>query len=131
MPVLLPGKMIVLADQGSRLEPLATEWMLVPDFFDSICQRISPFSQVDLLSSRVSARLPRLPTNQPLSLFVGRESIQVCGRDSSSFHLPSSSSVDSLSGARASSSSSSGFLQKDPVQKPAGPSRVSPVLYFP
>ena len=33
-------------------------------------------------------------------------------------------------GVRDSSPSSSGFLQKDPVQKPTGPSCVSPALYF-
>ena len=57
VPVHIQGKMNVLADQGSRLEPLATEWMLDPDLFGSICQRIFPFPQVDLFASRATARL--------------------------------------------------------------------------
>ena len=58
VPFHIPGKMNVLADQGSRLEPLATEWMLDPELFESLCQRILPFPQVDLFATRVTARLP-------------------------------------------------------------------------
>ena len=58
VPAHIQGSLNVLADQGSRQVPLATEWMLDPDFFESICLRISPFPQVDLFATRVTARLP-------------------------------------------------------------------------
>ena len=58
IPYHIPGWRNVLADQGSRMEPLATEWMLDAGVFDSLCDRLSPFPQVDMFATRVTARLP-------------------------------------------------------------------------
>ena len=49
--------MNVLADQVSRLEPLASEWILDPTLFEFSCLRIFPFSQVDLVAAGATARL--------------------------------------------------------------------------
>ena len=59
VPVHIQGSLNVLADQGSRQVPLATERMLDPDLFESICLRIFPFPKVDLFSTRTTARLSR------------------------------------------------------------------------
>ena len=59
IPYHIPGKCNVLADQGFRMEPLGTEWMLDAGVFDSLCHLFSPFLQVDLFATRVTARLPR------------------------------------------------------------------------
>ena len=58
IPYHIPGNRNILADQGSRMEPLGTEWMLDPDIFESLCNRILPFPQVDMFATRVTARLP-------------------------------------------------------------------------
>jgi len=58
IPYHIPGNRNILADQGSRMEPLGTEWMLDPDIFESLINRITPFPQVDLFATRVTARLP-------------------------------------------------------------------------
>ena len=57
VPVHIPGSRNVLADQGSRQVPLSTEWMLDPDLFESICQKVFPFPQIDLFATRATARL--------------------------------------------------------------------------
>ena len=56
MPVHIPGKINVLADQGSRQEPLATDGTLDPNLFGSISLRFSLFPQVDLFASRATSR---------------------------------------------------------------------------
>ena len=58
IPYHIPGNRNILADQGSRMEPLGTEWMLDPDIFESLFNRVTPFPQVDLFATRVTARLP-------------------------------------------------------------------------
>ena len=40
VPAHIPGIQNVLAEQGSRLEPLSTEWMLDSELLESICLRI-------------------------------------------------------------------------------------------
>ena len=57
--------MNILAVQGSRLEPLATEVMHDPDLFEPICRRIFPFPQVDLFATRATARLSRYISPYP------------------------------------------------------------------
>ena len=58
IPYHIPGKRNVLADQGSRREHLGMEWMVDAGVFDSLCHRLSPFPQIDLFATRVTARLP-------------------------------------------------------------------------
>ena len=48
VPVHIPGKLNVVADQGSRQGPTSTEWMLDPWSFESICQEFPIFPTVVL-----------------------------------------------------------------------------------
>ena len=57
VPVHIPGKLNVVADQGSRQGPISTEWMLDPESFESICQEFPFFPTVDLFATRATSRL--------------------------------------------------------------------------
>ena len=57
VPRHLPGRLNVLADQGSRTDPVSTEWSLDGGTFDWLCTKAGPF-QVDLFATRFNCRLP-------------------------------------------------------------------------
>ena len=57
VPVHIPGKLNVVADQGSRQGPTSTEWMLDPWSFESICQEFPIFPTVVLFCMRATSRL--------------------------------------------------------------------------
>ena len=64
IPRHLQGVMNVLADQGSRLKPVATEWMLDQKTFASILAKF-PGLQVDLFATRFNNRLPTFVSPYP------------------------------------------------------------------
>ena len=57
IPKHLCGALNVLADQGSRSEPIATEWSLDSETFAWVASEFGPF-QVDLFATRENHQLP-------------------------------------------------------------------------
>ena len=52
----LPGRLNVLADQASRVEPVSTEWSLDDSTFGWLSREYGPF-QVDLFATHLNAKL--------------------------------------------------------------------------
>ena len=52
----LPGRLNVLADQASRVEPVSTEWSLDDFTFGWLSREYGPF-QVDLFATHLNAKL--------------------------------------------------------------------------
>ena len=57
--VHISGCLNVLADQGSRVGPITTEWCLDPESFDWIFHQFPCFPQVDLFATRANSRFSR------------------------------------------------------------------------
>merc|ERR1712121_493861 len=57
LPIHLKGKINLLADQGSRRGPIATEWSLDNKSFLWCCQKLG-VPQVDLFATRLNKKLP-------------------------------------------------------------------------
>lgn len=70
LPEHLKGVLNVLADQGSRLHPIATEWSLDRGTFGWICGLAPPF-QVDLFATRENSQLGHFVSPCPDDLAVG------------------------------------------------------------
>ena len=76
IPKHLAGSLNVLADQASRLGPVATEWSLDVRTFDWVCSLSGPF-QVDLFATRENHQLPQYvsPCPDPAALEVNALSV--------------------------------------------------------
>ena len=70
LPENLKGVLNVLADQGSRLHPIPTEWSLDKGTFTWICS-LAPPLQVDLFATRENTQLPHFVSPCPDNLAVG------------------------------------------------------------
>ncbi|CAL4115142.1 unnamed protein product, partial [Meganyctiphanes norvegica] len=57
VPKHLPGGLNVLADRGSRSDPITTEWSLDKETFGWLSSLAGPF-QVDLFATRENTQLP-------------------------------------------------------------------------
>ena len=84
VPKHLSGALNVLADQGSRLSPVSTEWSLDPQTFGWISSLAGPF-QVDLFATRDNRQLRSFvsPFPDPLA----------CGTNALSLHWDQWSSI--------------------------------------
>ena len=75
-PVHLRGVLNVLADQGSRCRPIATEWSLDRTTFAWVSS-LAPQFQVDLFATRENAQLPHFVSPCPDHLAVGFDAFSV------------------------------------------------------
>ena len=78
--------MNVLADQGSRLEPVSTEWSLDAGTFDWLSSEVGPF-QVDLFATRHNAHLPAFVSPFPDDLAVGVNALSLSWDEWDSLYL--------------------------------------------
>ena len=70
IPKHLPGKLNVLADQESRLDPIQTEWSLDQSTFNLLWERYGPFD-CDLFATRFNRQLDCFISPSPDSLAQG------------------------------------------------------------
>ena len=77
IPKHLSGSLNVLADQGSRPDPISTEWALDPETFSWLCS-LNSTPQVDLFATRENHQLPLYvsPCPDPGAAEVNAFSIQ-------------------------------------------------------
>ena len=70
VPKHLCGRLNVFADQGSRPDPISTEWALDKETFQWLSSEVGPF-QVDLFATRFNAHLPVFVSPFPDDLASG------------------------------------------------------------
>ena len=76
VPKHLPGRLNVLADQESRLDPISTEWSLDPETFRGIWNRHGPFA-CDLFANRFNTQLENFLSPFPDPLAQGTNALSI------------------------------------------------------
>ena len=85
-PVHLRGVLNVLADQGSRLHPIATEWSLDQTTFAWLESLVPPL-QIDLFATRENTQLPLFISPCPDHLAVGFDAFSMSWNHWTSIYL--------------------------------------------